>query len=106
MDYVLSKFKIKSGKTEEFLNRIKKVHADKNACVEGIKEVSITLDCHFIDRTDHGDYLFIFKKAENHEKVREIIRDSESLVYKEIRKIAADCFEDRVDLHSFATFEA
>jgi hypothetical protein len=105
MDYVLSKFRIKPGKTNELLQRLGKVHSGKEACLEGIKEVSITLDCHFLDRTPQGDYLFIFKKATDHSKVRGIIQNSKSKVYAAIRKIADECLEKGEDLHSFATFE-
>lgn len=102
MKYILSQFKIKDGKkadAEKFLTNLHKNHQIEMKNV--LEESGVTLDCSFIE----GEYLFIFKKLEDLDALKNNIESSKLEIYKEIRNWAEECLEDRKDTEAIAVFE-
>jgi flagellar biosynthesis regulator FlbT len=106
MQYVLTRLKIKPGKeeaTEEFIryfadNRLSETMAT-------LDEAKILLECSFIDKHADGTYLYIFKKLENLEHLKDRIANSKLKLYEEIRAWADECLENRLDLDPLASFD-
>ena len=102
MQYVLSKFKIRTGKVEstrKFLESLHAHHQSEMAIV--LKEANMNIDCSFID----GEYLFIFKRLELLEHLKQKISSSNLKIYEEIRNWYNDSIESREDLFAVAAFD-
>jgi len=94
MEYVLSKFAIKHGKTAEtkaFLQELNEHH--QSDMREVLEEAEMFLDCSFVVSENDGDYVFIFKKIADHNKLIERISDSKLKVYEKIRAWGESCLE-------------
>ncbi|MBF0104601.1 MAG: hypothetical protein HQM16_04660 [Deltaproteobacteria bacterium] len=106
MEYVLSRFKIIPGKkerTESFLKHLHENHQREMADV--MKEAKMMLDCSFVESNVHGDFLYIFKKLENHNQLIDHIENSKQEIYSQIRSWAKECVEKVDDLSPVATFD-
>jgi hypothetical protein len=102
MEYVLSKFKIKTGQLEAaraFLQNLHKNHQRQMA--EVLTEAGMTLDCSFID----CDHLYIFKRIENHQLLNEKMSQSKLPIYDEIRKWADQIIESSDQISCVAAFD-
>ena len=106
MEYVLSRFRIKRGKvnvTKEFLNNL------ESACqlemTEVLKEAAVTLDCSFVHSDVNGDFVYIFKRLADSERLKQCISKSGHPLYERIRNWAKDCFESGEDWHAVAVFD-
>ena len=107
MQHILSRFKLKLGKTQRTKDFLEALHRNhQTEMKEILKESHMTMDCSFIDQTEHGDYVYIFKKLIDIEDLKHNIEKSPLHPYKEINAWAKECLEgERVDLKAVAVFE-
>lgn len=105
--HILTRIKLKPGKTErtkEFLESLHKNHQTEMKQI--LEESNMPLDCSFIDHTDHGDYVYIFKRLLDIEDLKGNIAKSKIPLYDQIRAWGEECFEgERVDLKAHAVFD-
>jgi len=106
MQYILTKLKIKDGKKEKaeaFLKHLKKEAYQDG--LESVKEAKILLECSYIDSHADGDFIYIFKKLEDLQFLRNMIATSKLDIYNQIRTWASECFENLTDLEPIVVFE-
>jgi len=107
MQHILTRIKLKPGKTEQTKEFLIGLHKNHQAEMKAIlNESNMVMDCSFIDQTDHGDYIYIFKKLTDIEALKKNISHSTLPLYEKIRAWGEECFEgERVDLEAVAVFE-
>lgn len=106
MQYILTKLKIRDGKREKaeaFLNHLKREAYQDG--MQSVKEAKILLECSYIDSHADGDFIYIFKKLEDLQFLRNTIATSKLDVYSRIRAWANECFEGLTDLEPIVVFE-
>lgn len=106
MQYILTKLKIKDGKKEKaeaFLNHLKKEAYQDG--MESVIEARILLECSYIDSHTDGHFIYIFKKLEDLQLLKNKIATSKLEIYDQIRAWANECFENRTDLEPIVVFE-
>lgn len=107
MQYVLSRYRIKPGMTEQTLAFLRDVNKNHQAEITHVlHHAGMTLDCSFVEETEHGDFVFIFKRLENLASLREQIKQMEGNIYSKIREWAQACLEEGVDLDALAVFDS
>lgn len=106
MQYVLTRLKIKPGKeeaTQEFLRGLASNKLSETMAT--LDEAKIRLECSFIDKHADGTYLYIFKKLEDLDHLKDRFANSKLKIYEDIRAWADECLEDRLDLPAIASFD-
>jgi hypothetical protein len=68
---------------------------------EVLAEAKMTLDCSFID----GEYLYIFKRIENHQLLTEKLNQSKLPIYDQIRRTAREFIETSEQVECVAAFD-
>ncbi len=107
MKHVLTKLRIKPGKTEKavsFLENIQKNHLPE--ALQTLQEAKMPLECHFVEKTPNGDFLWVMKTLEDLDFLRNYTANSDLPIFDKIRAWKKECFEsDRVDLETVAVFD-
>ena len=105
MDYVLTKFRIKQGKLQEFKKMLNDHNARRDEIVEGLQLGKITLECLFIESSKEGDFFFVFKKGADEGRVREQMKTPSLPGDVRAKRLMEQYLEDRVDMKAIATFD-
>jgi len=107
MKYILTKYKIKKGKTDETISFLKTLEGKRHQeTMVALDESEILFESNFIDRTTSGDFLYIVKKMQSLNKLKRNIAQSQLPIFDSIRAWAKDCLEgERLDLEAVAVYE-
>ncbi len=107
MQYVLSKFKLRPDAVESAKKFLAEINHKQKEMAEVLSDAAMSLDCSFVDTTPEGSFLFVFKRIEDHEKLRKEMANSKLGIYDSIREWAAKSIEgEGQELRALAVFEA
>lgn len=101
---VLTKFRIKPGRTERVRQFFEGVHNRPREFAEVLAESGIFYDASFIEQTSTGDVLFVFKRLTNLDHLKDRISNSKLAFFDVVRRELADHLEERLDLPAISVF--
>ena len=70
------KIKLKPDSIERVREWARTINERKDEALETLRDESVVIEAVFLDRTDHGDYLIAFMKAESFDQAKKAIENS------------------------------
>ncbi|SIQ69031.1 hypothetical protein SAMN05421858_0094 [Haladaptatus litoreus] len=100
-DVVLTKQKIEPGKTERLKEWSEEVRERKDEAVETLQNEGMHAESAFIERTDDGDFLVYYMKAEDIHEVYEAFENSTHEIDREHEEVMRETLESVEDVGEY-----
>ncbi|GAA0248872.1 DUF6176 family protein [Haladaptatus pallidirubidus] len=100
-DVVLIKQKIRPGKTERLKEWSEEVRAQKDEAIVTLQNEGMHAESAFIERTDEGDFLVYYMKAENNHEVYESFENSTHEIDREHENVMRETPENVEDVGEY-----
>ncbi|WP_231185762.1 DUF6176 family protein [Haladaptatus sp. DYF46] len=93
-DVVLTKRKIKPGKTEQLKEWMAEIRRREDEAIETYENEGMYSESAFIERTDNGDFLVYYMESEDAHKAYDAYTDSTHEIDRKHKKVMAETLED------------
>ena len=100
-DVLLSKQKIKPGKTAHLKEWMSEIQTREDEAIETLKHEGMHSEAAFLQKTEDGDFLVYYMEADDMDHVFEAYRQSEHEIDHEHREVLEDVLEDGSDVGNY-----
>jgi hypothetical protein len=100
-DVLLSKQKIKSGKTARLKEWMAEIQTREDEAIETLKHEGMHSEAAFLQRTEDGDFLVYYMEADDMDHVFEAYKQSDHEIDHEHREVLEDVLEDGSDVDNY-----
>lgn len=101
VEVVLTKQKLKSGKTEQLREWMSEVREREEEAVETLQSEGMHSEAAFLEQVEDGDYLVYYMEAENLRRVYESFEKSSHDIDEEHKQIMDEVLVDGEDIGNY-----
>ncbi|WP_458187758.1 DUF6176 family protein [Haladaptatus sp. NG-WS-4] len=94
VDVVLTKRKIKPGKTQRLKEWMAEIRRREDETVETYESEGMYSESAFVERTDEGDFLVYYMESEDARRAYEAFENSTHEIDQEHKRVMAETLED------------